>query len=315
MVAFISQIEFMTVAFRPEILTSAPLLSNFLSDNEAVQAILQARQDPAMPRLSDRWDVEYLQEVASEVYHLLTSLVLSITSWVFYAFCLSDLSKRVSILSGYHQHQAQRFGVRRIFEENLLATSFNCHRLDTVDVYLQPTLPLQIGIHQMPVSLYQPQGLCKGTCHWLVHLFFKTQNQFTSSEEHLRAIGRQFEEGGSRQVALLQSLPPPLIYEVLPINVHLNYLAINPQNKTLQEIVDEIQTCEPGGVYALYTSTHQLLYHKNRNGEQFLFDPNLGVVKADSYPVFRKIIGRYLAEHDTSHEILIDLYTPRINAR
>lgn len=300
-----------TTDFHPIILVSPVTLPRFLEGTEEVAAIIKAGQNPSSPRLlSDHWNVVCLNEV-KEVFHLCYSLVLKSLSLLFDGLCMSDLSKRTWVMSCHELTEGTLFKTQQVFQDKFLARSINTYRKDIADFYLQE--PLQYSLpgqsRVFNLKFFNSKGVCKGMCHWFVSLYFKTQNLFIDTQEHLRALGTQFEQGASRQAAFLQpTIPSDFLYNLLHMNCHLDFLKIDPRDKTHEQIIQEIQSCPPG-VYGIYAANHQFVYIKSDNGQQFLFDPNKGVLKVDSLFLFKYAISRYLVRHDSSQNIIIDQYS------
>lgn len=300
-----------TVAFRPEILQSPALLADFLNGNEESAAIIRAAQNPSASQLADRWDTACLSEV-KETYHLLYAFVLTVLSYALHNLCMPDLSKRLWVLSRHEQSNGTIIKTEKFFQEHFLARSINYYRNDTADFYLQSPLLLNLSSQSATLlEFFHDKGLCRGMSLWFVYLYFKTQNHFSNPQEHLRALGTQFEQGASRQAAFLHSMKTPSSnYDLLNLNTQIDYLKINPRGKTHEQIIGEMQHCIPG-VYGVYTGTHQLVYIKHQDGRQFLFDPNKGIFEVDSLALFKKAMERYFNTHDNAPKILIDRYTPR----
>jgi hypothetical protein len=302
-----------TEAFNPEILRSPALLAHFLDGAEETAAILRARQTPATPPLAGRWSVACLAEL-EEVYHLTSMLVLTVISYLLHGLCMTDLSKRVWVLSRHEQANGTIIKAQKVFQDTLLARSINTHRKDSADFYLQKPMSTTLPGRAEPINLnfFQERGACRGMCHWFVYLYFKTLNQFTDPQEHMRAIGMQFEQGASKQAAFICSLyPVEQIYQLLHLNFRGDYLRINPLNKSHEQLIGEIQQCTPG-IYGIYTANHQLVYAKSNDGHQFLFDPNKGTFVVDSPILFKKAMAQYFEKHDSLQEIYIDRYSPAI---
>ncbi len=200
----------------------------------------------------------------------------------------------------------------QVFQKHLLAKSINTHRLDTAAYYLRPTekTPLETSPVSGSLQFFHDRGMCRGMCHWFAHLYFKTLGKPGDREEHIRAIGRQFELGAPRQAAFLNSLELDPLYTYLGIQNRKDHSKIAVEGKTQNELIAAIRLRFPG-VYGIYTSTHQLLYIKVDEAHQYLFDPNVGVIRVDSPPLFQTAMEPYFATHDPKKEIHIDLYSPR----
>lgn len=298
-------------AFNPLLLQNSAFLARFLEGSEEAAAIVCAGSN-ASGRLAGRWEVSYLSNF-KEVYFQLTALVLYATSYLSYGLCMTDLSKRLRVWAQHEQSNARVIAAVRVFQNNLLGFSINTYRKNISDFYLQP--PLQIALPGLTeasrFNFFSENGVCRGMSHWFVYLFFKTLNQFSNPEQHLCALSTQFEHGASKQAAFLHSLNQSrdmmlMMYGLLNLNVQEDYLSADPQN--LEQLRQELQLCPPG-VYGIYIGNHQLAYIKYQSShQQFLFDPNYGIFKIDSSPLFIKGLERYFGNHDLADPIFVDRY-------
>jgi hypothetical protein len=215
-------------------------------------------------------------------------------------------------MSRHAMADATAIKVQKVFQMHLLSRSINTHRKDTSDYYLQAPIRTPFVTHPNPLSLnfFHQDGICRGMCHWFVFLYFKTQGHFADPEQHIRAVGQQFEQGAPCQAAFLHSLSLPPLYDLLGLNVQENNSKINVTGKTTEQILREFQ-CRVPGVYGIYTSSHQLIYIKIDDNHQYLFEPNTGCIKITSTQLFKNAIERYLESHNNAQEIFIDKYSPR----
>ncbi|MBS0604186.1 MAG: hypothetical protein JSS60_04000 [Verrucomicrobia bacterium] len=283
-------------------------LHRFLSgDSEALDIV----RTPQASSLGRTWNDDSWLDT-DELYYLATNFFLTIGSYILHAVCMYDLSKRVWVESRHAMANATAIKTAKVFRENLLSESINTHRIDTADYFLQPPARTTLATHPTAGSLrfFHQDGICRGMCHWFIHLYFKTRGRITDSDHHMAAIGKQFEQGASRQAAFLHSLDFPPMLDLLGLNVQTDLAKISTTGKTEERIIKEIQV-RPPGVYGLYTTTHQLVYIKLDLDRQYLFDPNKGVVKVTSPDLFKKAMERYFETHDHTKEILLDRYSPR----
>jgi hypothetical protein len=213
-------------------------------------------------------------------------------------------------MSEHAMTDAAAIKAQKVFRENLLSRSTNSHRLDTSDYYLQSPLRIPFAlINSSSLNFFHRDGICRGMCLWFIFLYFKTQGRFTDSMQHVRAVGQQFEQGAARQPAFLQSLALSPLYNLLKLNVQQDNSKISVAGKTQEQILCEIQR-RPPGVYSIYTSSHQVVYIKIDDNEQYLFDPNIGCIRIGSTPLFKNAMERYLESHNNERDILIDRYSP-----
>jgi hypothetical protein len=305
-----------TEVFHPDIIRSPALLTRFLSGQKEIAEILTAPRTPYPSRLSDRWDVSCLTEL-TEIYHLFNACLLAIVSYALYGLCLTSLSKRVWVIHHHEYAQATILNTQKVFKNNFLTSSVNIHAKNTADLYLHRSIAANpADQNSAEFTFFCSDGICRGMAFWLVYLYFKTRHQFTNPQEHLCALGRQFEQGASRQAALIQTLTSlddnfvRNFYPFLQLNCAENYLTIDFLQESQDQILQRIQQC-PAGVYALYVGGHMVVYIKDPNGQEFLFDANKGVIRLESTLLFKQATKRYWDEHDPTKRILFDRYTPR----
>jgi hypothetical protein len=287
--------------FNPDILQSRETLARFLSGSDAVQEIVSAGP-PA--RLNDRWDACIL-----EFAHIAAGTFLTAVSYLLHAICLSDLSKRAWVISRHELSNASIIRTQQVFQQNLLVRSVNTYRKDTADYYLQPSLKAALPTGEAEVKAFNHLGLCRGMCFWFLQLYFKTQGRFANEEARITAVGRQFENGASRQAAFLHAVPVETLCDLLGTFNFREHAKISTQNRTYDQIIQEFQNC-PQGIYGMYFSDHMMLYIRG-TAQDFLFNPSNGSLKIASQHLFKKALEDYFENHDHNREIILDCYTPR----
>lgn len=293
--------------FNPQILQHSATVAQFLNGEQEAAEILRSRSVATTTSLKSRsW------AAGNELYDFFSSCVLEVASYFLHAICLKQLSKKIWVMSCHAMADATAIKAQKVFRENLLSRSINAHRKDTSDYYLHSSLRIPFATHpdSTRLNFFHQNGICRGMCAWFIFLYFKTQGHFTHPEQHVRAVGQQFEQGAARQPALLHSLTLPPLYELLKLNVHQDNSQISTTGKTQEQILRGIQ-CRIPGVYNIYTSTHQLVYIKIDDNEQYLFDPNTGCIKLSSIQLFKKAMESYFESHDYTRDILIDRYSSR----
>lgn len=299
-----------TIAFNPQVLLAPASATQFLNGEEEVAEIV--RPTPVSTSISQgrQWTT---LTASNELYYFFSGIALALASYFLHAICLTDLSKKTWVMSQHALSDATAIKTQKIFQANLLTRSINAHRQDTADYYLQSPLRTSFVTHPTPTSLnfFHQDGLCRGMCHWFIFLYFKTQSRFADPEQHVRAVGQQFEQGAPRQSAFLHSLNMPSLYDTLKLNVHQDYSKISVTGKTHEQLIREFQ-CRIPGVYGIYTSTHLVVYIKLDENRQYLFDPNVGCIKVTSAELFKNAMESYLGSHDNTLDILIDRYSPRL---
>jgi hypothetical protein len=300
------------IAFTPQVLMTQATVECFLN-GEQEAAEISRFTPPASTSMSSHhgrlWDAWIDTD---ELYSLFSSFFLTVASYLFHAVCLIDLSKRTWVMSRHAMADATAIKTQKIFQANLLCRSINTHRKDTADYFLESPIPTPFVAHPNSTSLnfFHQDGICRGMCHWFIYLYFKTQGCFTDPEQHVRAVGQQFEQGASRQPAFLHSLTLPPLYDLLRLNVHQDNSKVRVTGTTPEQVLREFQ-CRAPGVYGIYTSSHQVVYIKIDDSRQYLFDPNIGCLKITSTQLFKNAMDRYFETHDNTRDILIDRYSPR----
>lgn len=282
----------------PNFLLSQSHLDQFISGEQEKNSIINTPFSSLAEAKGSSW------------VHDLKGFFLSFVSYLLYAVCLSDFSNKVWVDSRHARHDATAIKADQVFQKHLLCRSINSHRVDSKDYFLLPSCKTTLPTYPTPgrLDFFRADGVCRGMSHWFVHLFFKTKSAFVNSDHHLQAVGKQFELGAPKQAAFLQSLQMPPI--TLPgMNVKIDYAKISVSGKREEEIVREFQQL-PSGAYGIYTSTHQIVYIKVDQLKQYLFDPNVGVLKVTSPIVFKKAIHSCLGTHNHAHDVHVDLYSP-----
>lgn len=300
------------VAFNPEVLLTQASVTQFLSGEQEADEIV--RSSPLAPSLTSplhRHSWAWID--AKELYYLFSSFVLTVASCVLQAVCLTDLHKKTWVMSCHAMADATAIKAQKVFQANLLSRSINAHRKDTSDYFLQQPVRTSFATPPDSTSLnsFHKDGLCRGMCFWFIYLYFKTQGSFTDPEQHVRAIGQQFEQGAPRQAAFLHSLMVlPSLYDLLRLNVREENSKFKVAETTPEQIFHEFQSRAPG-VYGIYTPSHQVVYIKVDDDRQYLFDPNTGCIKITSDKLFKNAMESYFETHDSRQDIFIDKYSPR----
>jgi hypothetical protein len=301
-----------TAVFNPQVLLTPTTIAHFLNGEQEAAEI--ARFVPPTSTSTSALHTHFWDAWidTDELYSLFSSSILTIASYLLHAVCLTDLSKKTWVMSRHAMADATAIKTQKIFQANLLSRSINMHRKDTSDYFLQKPIRTSFVTHPDSTSLnfFHQEGVCRGMCHWFIYLYFKTQGRFTDLEQHVRAVGQQFEQGASRQPAFLHSLTLPPLYDLLRLNVHQDNSRISVAGKTPELILREFQARVPG-VYGIYTSSHQVVYIKIDDNRQYLFEPNTGCLKITSTQLFKNAMERYFETHDNTRDILIDRYSPR----
>lgn len=294
-----------TTTFQPDYLHSPIALGRFLSGNDELTAISQTSSTTEVNGRTWGHNLDGL-------YHWVTGYFWTVGSYLLYILCMGDLSKKVWVQSRHALNNASAIKTECVFQNHLLVKSINTHRLDSEDQYLLPQMSTTLSTHKTPgmLNMFHSDGICRGMNYWFIHLYFKTRNSFSNVELQLSAVGKQFEQGAPRQAVLLHSLNLPSVYDLLKLNVHQDHSKILVEEKTEEQIITSMQLRSPG-MYGIYTSSHQVVYLKIDESRQYLYDPNVGVIKVSTPALFKTAMENYLQSHDITKEIYIDKYTPR----
>lgn len=267
-----------TAVFNPKVLLTPASIAPFLNGEQEAAEIIRRTPPASTSHPGHSWDAWIDTD---ELYYLFHHIILTVASYLLHAICLTDLSKKTWVMSCHALADATAIKTQKVFQANLLSRSINMHRQDTSDYFLQSPIHTSFATCPDPASLnfFHQEGICRGMCHWFIYLYFKTKDQFTDPEQHVRSVGQQFERGASRQPAFLHSLTLHPLCDLLRLNVDQNNSGIGMAGKTPEQILREFQ-CRPPGVYGIYTSSHQVVYLKIDDNRQYLFDPTMDASKS-----------------------------------
>lgn len=287
------------------ILTDTPLtvdhLRTFFSASQESAAIRQS--PPLLPYTPTDGETSF-----EEISTLVWGYILTLTSYLFYAIGFSDFSKTTWVDSRHIFANATVVKTARIFQNHLLATSINTHRKDSEEYFLRSdeSTPLETHPNNGLLQFFHAWGMCRGMCHWFIHLYFKTHGMLTDSDQWMHALGNQFAQGAPNHAAFLHSLNYPSIKELLHLEIQRDFANVSA-NQTQEEIAQAIMK-NPPGIYAVYTSSHCMVFIQLANSAYF-FDPNKGVIKIDSVTILQQALEEHLNAHDNKKDILVDLYS------
>ena len=289
-------------AFHPQILLNTASVASFLNGERETAEIVRYTSQP--PKIGG--------EQHSELYYYVSSILLTLASYLLHVVCFSGLSKRTWIMSRHAMADATAIKTQKVFQQNLLIRSINTHREDTADYYLQRPQHIPYLTYPNPniMNFFHSDGLCKGMCYWFASLYFKTEGRVTDPKQHVIGVAQQFAKGAPAQAAFLQSLDNKPIYDLLQLQVHEDNSKITVTGKTREQICREFQ-CRCPGVYGIITSSHFLIYIKINDNDQYLFDPTKGCICISSIDLFKKAMDSYFDSHDNTKEISVDWFSHR----
>ncbi len=307
-----------TTVFSAQVLNSVDNLRAYMAGAEAIDQINQLSQTPipsAASKLSGRWDVVCLeiQSTFLDIY----AIFLTATSWVLYGIGATDLYKRCHLASRHAMSSTLFLHHYHRYQERFLVQSLATHRLDTSDLYLHPSLPAGQGGpfeirdlrgNPLGADFYHAKGICRGMANWFFFLYYQTQGQFTSSDEHIKAVTKQFEEGAPPQAALLHTLNEEASAQLLNLQPELNVHHCDPIRQTDRQIAEDLCRLPPG-TYALYSSTHRVNWIYSGNGQGYFFNPAYGSVKVnqveDLVPSVEELVKTHVANPQIPH-LMVD---------
>jgi hypothetical protein len=123
------------------------------------------------------------------------------------------------------------------------------------------------------IDLNHTNGVCRAAVDWLIFLIFKTKKYFSNEESHYIRVAKEFFEGASKEVLLLQT------FEAFHLNDHdisAHKLYVFDEKKNKEKILHSIKKL-PTGVYRV------LIYTKDPDGD----------VKGHALAMIKKDTGGY----------------------
>lgn len=169
------------------------------------------------------------------------------------------------------------------YGDKYLASSTNFYSTESSDIYLQPSIPVSMLDNHLTAPLldnwkknsidFFSEGLCYGTSVSFLSLFLKTQDKFQDLDNQMISICKQFENGGSNKVGVIQSL-----WYNRYRSEHL--LGIAKEYSSKISFKDK-NVYVPEGSYLIRLSSpaHACAYIKMNENLAYIFEPNVGVLK------------------------------------
>lgn len=139
-------------------------------------------------------------------------------------------------------------------------------------------------------------GLCHGAVYWFNYLFLlgmesKFPERCDTYTEYMRGIGEMFKEGQPIQSALLQALygvDAPLL------KIKETHFQIARENYLSQEKLVKGLSALPEGLYHIQvTGVHSLSFFNSKE-EKILFDPNIGIVRIDTFDELANMLNDHI---------------------
>jgi hypothetical protein len=205
---------------------------------------------------------------------------------------------------------------RTRFGEDYLCSARNMPQLRAHDCYLSQPIPTDALLDPKICALIPPEteqmgfdhnetGLCEGMCDWFIRLYYATQDAFFSTERHLIAIARQFQEGGPRQAILMQCLnvikDPPLLGASCSLQ---RIFCEGLSDAQRQARVASKITALSEGAHGLdlwqppQSGGHRLNFFKCNDNLGYVFDPNAGLIRFRGADMAQRV-ARFML-HETS---------------
>lgn len=300
-----------TIKFSPHVLSSFKAMSDFLNIDAEMQEI--SRGGAVSETLAHlRSYSSLLQPDLEAMSKVIYCHFLVVISGLLQGVGATDLSKRCYVHSRHLLDQSQLLSTFRKYRDNFLIPLTNAHRLDTEDFYLHPPLahPLQ---RDTSLNFYHSMGICRGICDWFLYLYFKTQANFTSPEEHIKAVGKIFEKGAPRQAAFFQTFTASYALTLLGFGVQPDVLRFADIAGQIGTTANRIYHLPPGA-YALYLShKHRMNFIIEPSGERFFIEPNQGCLKVPDALQLQAMLGDALSKYfySSPHELIVDRIVPR----
>ncbi len=289
-----------TQTFSPDLLNNYFAFNRFFSGEEQIQQILQ--EDPATFKKSG----QLYFSPGRVVWILLKAPFEWLLSLFFYviAQCLECIGCErghalLSVASKQIVRDQCQLDAQTAFKERLLVPCFNVAEISTWDLYCTPSLPASFVTDPLVKEMTWPaefardnepflegadllrfahlRGTCRGCVAWFAYLFFKTKGHFSSEEDHVVAVARQFEKGVGRQPSLLHTLGLNSVFQFLKINCRqVKEAAFSEEQLCKKELSAENLkkvTDLPPGLYRMSYERHTMLYYKCSDSVSYLWSP------------------------------------------
>lgn len=300
-----------TNPYSANVLHSYENLENYLVGEQAdlcVQGkLLEAQQSYNLNWLG-RWKVVPL--IVTTTWQQTIAIPLYVLSCAVYMVGLKTLSDRLWLHALLHSSNYELESFWK-YEQKLLAPAINAPSLDSFDIYSQKPLEENdivderirriINPYKFPLNFQNTAGICRGASLWFIRQYFKTQDLFTNSDDHIRAVGSLFSSGCSREANLIQTL---CMMDLRLLQLREAGEMSIPTEPTHQERIQKLtnvfQDLLPG-VYKCNTPRHVFTYIAKADGTGYLFDPNKGTIAIqtpENFQILAALILDYYNEMD-----------------
>lgn len=273
-------------------------LRNFISQSDAIDQVLSRKNKPCTrsfnplnPNLTFTWQV---CQIATSPFRCTLSVVLKIisgTAWIVGAKTVRKYAKDCARFFeiGFNVYSQQPTQIFRI------KSTINDFNKEGEAVASTPAIPIAAITDPKikkraffnGIKFDNNQGICRGMSEWFAYLYLNTKDHFDNPRAHMRAIGKQFVNGGGYDPALFQSISfrkgkilglKAGIQKPRAPETPLLCFSTAHWHSNKQDMVNHLQNLLPG-VYKTCVPQHATAYVKVNNNLGFFFDPNVGIIE------------------------------------
>jgi hypothetical protein len=157
------------------------------------------------------------------------------------------------------------------------------------------------------VQFYGKEGVCRGSSLWFIYLYLKTLGNFDEEKAHLISVAKQFENGASRQAALLQAFYKGhqllgLKKEKIPaakISLYELDFGLETANQKVASLKE--------GIYRVGSYHHSMVYIKNGK-EGYLWDPSYGLYEIGTEDLVSWVRKHYYKPGNIDSQVYFEKY-------
>jgi hypothetical protein len=153
--------------------------------------------------------------------------------------------------------------------------------------------------------------MCRGVSEWFLSLYLRTRHRFSSTSQHIRAVGKIFEHGAPYASALIQSMnAEDVSWRALKLKVTMDVLKERSPKTSLERIAKKIYRLPKGayGVYFLGNAPHRVNYIRESKGKRYLIDPAWGCLRISHRRLLERAIQGDLNGKTTVAVDLVKLF-------
>lgn len=243
-------------------------------------------------------------------------------------------NKRLTVLEKKYDflldHQYQRYrNIKEFYKSDYLGFSINAASPDCIDF-------LQLYPYEEWVKTRSSNGQCynkgqcykmrKGICYgmslWFIYLYLNTFKAFKDPEQHLITLTKIFENGATKECAMLQIASKNDGSKNLGIVAEEIFnLSTNPEKRVQietnqldkkNEVLKTLKETENGIYQVSMLNLHSIVWIKIA-GQSYLFEPNLGLQKTTPEQLFEYFVNfnKDNAPKKRSNDFVINSIQPR----